>query len=88
MGPRGETLLTSRLYPWTRAEAEMRDVANFLRTNPQAAVLLLVCIVLGLGTFLVVIIALATSGSTTTDGEPSGTVLAFQGLMTAAKAVR
>ena len=63
----------------------MRNVANFLRANPQAAVLLLVCIVLGLGTFLVVIIALATSGSTTTDGEPSGAVLAIQALVAAAK---
>ncbi len=65
----------------------MRDVANFLRANPQAAVLLFVCIVLGLGTFLAVIIALATAGSATTDGEPSGVVLAFQALLGPARAL-
>ena len=58
----------------------MRDLANFLRANPQAAVLLFVCIVLGLGTFLAVVIALATAGSSTTRGEPSGAVLPFLAL--------
>jgi len=65
----------------------MRDVTNFLRANPQVAVLLVVCVVLGLGTFLVVVIALATAGSSTTDGEPSGAVFAFQALAGAARAL-
>ncbi|MGA2929853.1 MAG: hypothetical protein ABSG43_28485 [Solirubrobacteraceae bacterium] len=59
----------------------MRDVTNFLRANPQVAVLLFVCVVLGLGTFIAVIIALATAGSLTTNGEPSGVVLVVQSLV-------
>jgi hypothetical protein len=65
----------------------MRDVTNFLRANPQVAVLLVVCVVLGLGTFLAVIIALATTGSSTTDGEPSGAVLAVQALAATTRAL-
>ena len=56
----------------------MRDVVNFFRGNPQALVLLIICVVLGLGAFLAIVIALATSGSGTTTGEPSG-VLALWG---------
>lgn len=52
----------------------MRDVANFLRENPQALVLLVVCLVLGIGTFLVVIISLITASPGTQTGEPSGTI--------------
>ncbi len=52
----------------------MRDLVNFFRGNPQALVLLVICVVLGLGTFIAVIIALATSGSSTTTGEPSGLI--------------
>ena len=48
-------------------EREMRDVRNFMRANPQAFVLLLICVVLGIGTFLAVLISLATSG-----GHPTG----------------
>ena len=65
----------------------MRDVTNFLRANPQVAVLMVVCVVLGLGTFLAVIIALATAGSSTTDGEPSGAVLAVQALAATTRAL-
>ena len=51
----------------------MRDVVKYFRQNPQVFVLLVICIVLGLGTFLAVIFALATSGGQST-GEPSGVV--------------
>ncbi|HTX30058.1 MAG TPA: hypothetical protein VMD09_01660 [Solirubrobacteraceae bacterium] len=54
----------------------MQDLVKFFRANPQALALLVVCVVLGLGTFLIVVVALLTSGSTTTDGEPSGLILA------------
>ena len=50
----------------------MRDVVNFFRGNPQALVLLIICVVLGFGTFVAIVIALATAGSGTTTGEPSG----------------
>ena len=56
----------------------MRDVARFLRNNPQVLVLLLVCLILGLGTFLAVVFGIATSHSTTTSGEPSGAIALLQ----------
>jgi hypothetical protein len=52
----------------------MRELVKFFRSNPQAFVLLLICIVLGLGTFLAVVFGLITSGSTTTTGEPEGAI--------------
>jgi hypothetical protein len=52
----------------------MHNLIAYLRDNPQALVLLIVCLVLGLGTFVVVLIALITSGSTKTTGEPSGVI--------------
>ncbi len=52
----------------------MRDIVKFFRANPQVFVLLVICVVLGLGTFLAVIFGLLTAGSSTTTGEPSGTI--------------
>ncbi len=48
---------------------------SFFRENPQVLALLLICLVLGLGTFFAVLFGLLTSGSQTTTGEPSGTVM-------------
>jgi ABC-type phosphate/phosphonate transport system permease subunit len=59
----------------------MRGLAAFLRANPQVFVLLVICVVLGLGTFIAVLVALATSGSSTSTGEPSGAIMAFQALV-------
>lgn len=59
----------------------MRDLARFLRANPQVLILLVICIVLGLGTFLAVILGLITAPSSTTTGEPSGTVALFGALL-------
>ena len=47
---------------------------KFFRENPQVLALLVICIVLGLGTFLAVIFGLVSAGSSTTDGEPSGII--------------
>jgi hypothetical protein len=52
----------------------MRDIVKFFRANPQVFVLLLICVFLGLGTFLAVIFGVISSGSNTTSGEPSGAV--------------
>jgi hypothetical protein len=52
----------------------MRELVNFFRSNPQAFVLLLICLILGLGTFLAVVFGLIASGSTTTTGEPEGAI--------------
>ena len=53
----------------------------FLRANPQVLVLLIVCLVLGLGTFLAVVFGLIGAGSSKTTGEPSG-VIAVLGVLT------
>ena len=50
-------------------------VTAFFRANPQVFVLLVVCLVLGLGTFLAVLFGLVTAGSDQTTGEPSGAIL-------------
>ncbi|MEA2399172.1 MAG: hypothetical protein QOK25_2728 [Thermoleophilaceae bacterium] len=53
----------------------MRGVTAFFRANPQALILLVICLVLGIGTFLAVVFGVASSGSTTPSGEPSGVIL-------------
>ena len=54
----------------------MRDVVKFFRANPQVFVLLLICVVLGLGTFLAVVFGLIAAGPTANNtGEPSGAIL-------------
>jgi hypothetical protein len=55
-------------------------VREFFRANPQVLVLLVVCLVLGIGTFVAVLIALATAGSDQTTGEPSGAILGAHAL--------
>ena len=59
-------------------------VAAYFRANPQVFVLLAVCLVLGLGTFLAVLYGLVTAGSDQTTGEPSGAILAAHAALTAA----
>ena len=54
----------------------MRDVVKFFRANPQAFVLLLICVVLGLGTFFAVLFGLISAGpGANNTGEPSGAIL-------------
>jgi len=54
-----------------------------MRAKPQVFVLLVVCLVLGIGTFVAVLIALATAGSDQTTGEPSGAILGTHALLLA-----
>ena len=78
--PPGER--TCRLRKRTpQSVSVLHDVVKYFRANPQALALLVICLVLGLGTFLAVVIALITSGSTTTTGEPSGLILALHALL-------
>jgi hypothetical protein len=56
-------------------------VRAFLRANPQVLLLLVVCVVLGIGTFVVVLIGLVTAGSDQTTGEPSGAILGTHALL-------
>lgn len=53
----------------------MRDIRHFLRSNPQAMILLIICLVLGLGTFIVVLFGIAGSGSHQVSGDPDGSSL-------------
>ncbi|HEY6525707.1 MAG TPA: hypothetical protein VIY10_18130 [Solirubrobacteraceae bacterium] len=55
-------------------------MTKYFRANPQVFVLLLICVVLGLGTFIAVLVALVQSGTTTPSGEPSG-VIAIAGAL-------
>ncbi len=48
---------------------------KFFRANPQVFILLLICVVLGLGTFIAVLVALAGAGNGTPSGEPSGVIM-------------
>ena len=51
-----------------------RTCAAFFRANPQVLVFVILCLVLGLGTFLVVVFGLLAAGSSRTTGEPSGAI--------------
>jgi hypothetical protein len=59
----------------------MRGIRDFLRANPQVFVLLIICVVLGVGTFIAVFFGLLTAGSTNTNGEPSGVIWPFLSLL-------
>lgn len=48
---------------------------SFFRRNPQVFVLVIICLVLGIGTFVAVLVGLISSGSTRVTGEPSGVVV-------------
>ena len=54
----------------------MQELVKFFRANPQVLVLLVICLVLGLGTFLAVIFGLISARHGSNTGEPSGTILA------------
>ncbi|HEX8975637.1 MAG TPA: hypothetical protein VF781_03910 [Solirubrobacteraceae bacterium] len=53
----------------------MSSLKAFFKANPQVLILLIICIVLGLGTFLAVLFGVASSGSTTSNGYSSGALL-------------
>jgi hypothetical protein len=59
----------------------VRGFADYLRANPQVLILLVICVVLGLGTFLAVLFGIANSGSTHTDGFSSDVILGMHALL-------
>jgi hypothetical protein len=61
----------------------MREVVDFFRRNPQALVLLMICLILGVGAFIAVLISIGTSGKTTGPGYPNGAVTLFRSLTAA-----
>ena len=58
----------------------MQGLRAFFRANPQALVLLIICVVLGLGTFLAVVFGIVSSGSTTTNGYSSDAIFVVHAL--------
>ena len=52
----------------------MRAMTKFFRANPQAFVLLLICLILGIGTFIAVLVAVGQHSTGTLSGEPSGVI--------------
>ena len=52
----------------------MSGLGRYFRRNPQVLVLVVICVVLGFGTFVAVLIGLIGAGSDQTSGEPSGVV--------------
>jgi hypothetical protein len=59
----------------------MRAMTRYFKANPQVFLLLVICVVLGLGTFIAVLIAIAGSGNGTPTGEPSDAISAFTVLL-------
>jgi hypothetical protein len=56
----------------------MHDVIRFLKENPQAAILLAICVVLGVGTLIAVMIAsLSSAPDTGSSGGDAGVVMAI-----------
>jgi hypothetical protein len=62
-------------------------VRAFLRANPQVLVLLIICLVLGLGTFFAVVIGLIAAGSDQTTGEPSDVILGAHAVLQTVRVV-
>jgi hypothetical protein len=60
---------------------------SFFRANPQVFVLLVICLILGLGTFLAVLFGLVTAGSDQTTGEPSGAILGVHSMLSVASSL-
>jgi hypothetical protein len=58
----------------------MHDLVQFFRRNPQALALLVICVVLGIGTFIAVLVSLAASPNQTGPGYPNGTIALFHAL--------
>lgn len=59
----------------------MQNIVDFLRRNPQALALLIICVILGIGTFIAILVSLASAPSHKGPGYPSGAVTAFQALV-------
>lgn len=53
----------------------MHDLVKFFKANPQALVLLIITVVLGIGTFVAVLVSLAQNSNGTVNGEPSGLIM-------------
>ena len=77
---------SGKAHPGARGDGPQpapHPVAAYFRANPQVLVLLVVCLVLGLGTFFAVLFGLVTAGSDQPTGEPSGAILGVRVMLSA-----
>ncbi len=70
-----------------RAGSRRHPVVAYFRANPQVFALLVICLVLGVGTFIAVLVSLVTAGSDQTTGEPSGAIFGAHAALAAARAL-
>jgi hypothetical protein len=56
-------------------------VKAYFRENPQVLALLVICLVLGLGTFLAVVFGLIAAGNGTDTGQPDGVIALAHALL-------
>jgi hypothetical protein len=60
----------------------MHELVQFLKKNPQAAILLAICIVLGLGTLIALMVSsISPSADTGSSGGDAGVVMAIGWLL-------
>ena len=59
----------------------VRGLTDYFKANPQVFILLVICVVLGLGTFIAVLVAVAGSGTTSGPGYPSGVLLGARAVL-------
>ena len=61
---------------------QIRALVTFLRDNPQAAILLAICLILGLGTLIAIMISMVTSnsGGAGAGGDSDGGVILLMSL--------
>ena len=59
-------------------ERALRPIVDYLRANPQAAILLAICIILGLGTMLAVVISLGGSGDAGSTYGNGAVIMGFR----------
>lgn len=61
---------------------QLRALVTFLRDNPQAAILLAICLILGVGSLIAITISLLTSNSSLSAGGSSdGGVIMLMALL-------
>jgi hypothetical protein len=66
---------------WRGTIPSVRSLTKFFRANPQVLILLIICVVLGLGTFLAVVFDVVGSGTTVTNGYSSDAIFGLRALL-------
>jgi hypothetical protein len=59
----------------------VRPIVDYLRSNPQAAILLAICIVLGFGTMIAVLVSMGSSGASAGGYDNGSAIMGFHALL-------